>query len=134
MDPRVFAASERLTQLFPTDGHPDVPERAYGESPLPLLYYAMRAGNNKPKVYGLASPDSPRPPHTDEIYRDEGAAVFVYDTVQWQKDRNLKPQVSKGKSVFTVPRNMLFYRGADSQRLGFFSPGRWLVGRLDLEK
>ena len=134
MDPEVFAASERLTELFPTDGHPDVPERAYGESPLPLLFYAMHAPlHTTPKSYGLARSDFPRPRNADEVYRDEAAAVFVYDTVQWQKDRTSKPQASKGKSVFAVPRNVLFYRGPDSQRLGFFSPGRWLVRRLELE-
>jgi hypothetical protein len=134
MNPEIFAASERLTELFPTDGHPDVPDRAYGESPLSLLFYAMHAPlHTTPKSYGLARSDFPRPRNADEVYRDETAALFVYDTVQWQKDRTSKPQASKGKSVFAVPRNVLFYRGPDSQRLGFFSPGRWLVRRLELE-
>jgi len=135
MDPQVFAASERLTELFPTDGHPDVPERAYGESPLPLLFYAMHApSRSAPKSYGLARSDFPRPRNADEVYRDETVAVFVYDTVRWQKDRTSKPEASRGKNVFAVPRNVLFYRGPDSQRLGFFSPGRWLARRLELEE
>jgi hypothetical protein len=130
MDPFAFRASSRLSALFPGDGRPEVPDDAYGGSPIAWMYYANRPeADRAPKNYVLAPADSELPPGAIEVRRDSVAAVYVYDADQWESDRRLKPQHSRGKAIYAVPRNVLLFRGADSERPGYFRARSW-VGRL----
>lgn len=130
MDLAAFRAGERLSALFQTDGRPDVPEKAYGGSPLAWMYYASReSAPASPKNYALLPPHTPRPEGAVEILRDSVAAVYVYDTRQWEEHRTLQPRHSRGKEIYRVPRTVLFDRGPASRRPGFFKP-RTLLARL----
>ena len=130
MDPAAFRASRWLGELFLTSGRPEVPEEAYGGSPLAWMYYASRVDvADAPKNYVLAPADTEPPDGAVEIAGNDEVAVHVYDIQRWESDRTYQPGSSLGKAVYIVPRAILFFRGEDSVRPGYFR-ARSVVARL----
>lgn len=98
-----WAHLDDLSQLFPKDMEPSVPEQAYGGSPLAFHIYAQQArgGDDAAKPYAFA-PDAAgrwRP-----VIRDPAA---------FARDRVLTPAGSRGAPLYDIPRDLLFQRGAD---------------------
>lgn len=123
MDPAALRASRQLKELFPIGARPDVPAEAYGGSPLTWMYYASReSAASTPKSYALLPPGAEPPAGAFEVVNNDDAAVYVFDLQRWESDRALQPLHSRGKAIYDVPRYVLFFRGADSDRLGFFRP------------
>ena len=130
MEPAAFRAARELKELFPIGSRPDVPARAYGGSPLTWMYYASRASAaGTPKNYVLLPPNAEPPPGALEVVSNESAALYVYDPQRWESDRTRQPLHSRGKAIYDVPRYVLFFRGAESDRPGFFRPAA-VVSRL----
>ena len=110
-----------LRELFSPGARPEVPAEAYGGSPLVWLHYASQPrAAGTPKNYVLAPVEAEPPDGAEEIARAELSAVYVYDMQRWQADRARQPLSSRGKAIYDVPRNVLFFRGPDSYRWGFF--------------
>ncbi len=130
MDPATLRMSRQLHELFSPGARPEVPGQAYGGSPLVWLHYASQPrAAGTPKNYVLAPIETEPPQGAIEVARNDLSAVYVYDVRRWEADRRQQPLSSRGKAIYAVPRNVLFFRGPDSHRPGFFR-ARSVVARL----
>jgi len=134
MDQSAIAASDLLGSLFPSDGAVGVPDELYGDSTLAWHYYAQQPeAAGSPKAYALLPAAAGAPAGALEVARNELAAVYVLDRGQWEQDKYLQPDHSRGKPVYQIDRDVLFVRGAARERFGFFSPGIWALDLLGLD-
>lgn len=123
MNPKALRMTRELKELFPIGARPDVPSEAYGGSPLTWMYYASQeSAAGTPKNYALVPPGTEPPAGATEVINNDIAAIYVYDLDKWESDRTLQPENSRGKEIYAVSRDVLFYRGSASDRPGFFRP------------
>lgn len=97
-----FPNIDVLAELFPTDMEPQVPDRAYGGSPLAWRVYAEQArADSVPKDYVL----EPSP--------DGAWHARVLNPEAYGRDRVVVPAGSRGSRLYAVPRDLLFQRSAE---------------------
>ena len=70
-DPAALRAAAVLGALFPTDAHPDVPARRYGDSPLAWNYYAQQRKSAAVTSYVLTPAGAAVPPGAVAVGRTE---------------------------------------------------------------
>ena len=99
------------TGLFPRDGEAWVPSRNYGGSPLSWSYYARRGGRVGGEVnYVVAPADAEAPRGAQPHAARGGVAVYVRDPERWQRHLTAVPAGSIGRSVYALPRDVMFRR------------------------
>lgn len=102
MQSEAFPNADVLAELFEKDFAPDVPDRAYGGSPLAWHIYAERARNDgAAKDYVLA-------PDANGAWHARAQNVEAY-----ARDRVAVPAGSRGARLYAVPRDLLFQRSAE---------------------
>lgn len=87
--PAAFRRSELLSQLFPRDRGPGVPEQAYGGSPLSWLYYGFHAPGDSP-AYVLQPSRNPGPEAGRLIATEGDATLWVVNEEMLMHDRGLR--------------------------------------------
>lgn len=92
-----------LSQLFPKDMDPVVPDAQYGGSPLAFHIYAQQArgGDDAAKPYAFA-------PDVSGAWRP-----VIRDQAAFARDRVLTPAGSRGAALYDIPRDLLFQRGTE---------------------
>lgn len=114
-----FASTALLSQLFVPGWTPTVPSEHYAGAPPAWNYYAHRRGPGAPApVYQLRPLDSLEPPPAEavEIAADERWQLLALDPARWAADRARRPAGSSWRSVYDVPRDILFGRRAAYDR------------------
>lgn len=98
-----WAHLDDLSQLFPKDMDPAVPDQQYGGSPLAFHIYAQQARgrDDAAKPYAFA-------PDAAGVWRP-----VVRDEAAFARDRVLKPAGSRGAPLYDIPRDLLFQRGTE---------------------
>lgn len=120
-----WAHLDDLSQLFPKDMDPAVPDAQYGGSPLAFHIYAQQArgGNDAAKPYAFV-------PDASGAWRP-----VIRDQAAFAADRVLRPAGSRGAPLYDIPRDLLFQRG--TEQAGFavldFRPlAKWLIAKYNL--
>ena len=124
-DNTLYGAAEALSQVLPTDAHHRVPDSGYGGSPVAWVYYSHRADPSIRKHYSLRARSSPAPASGRAMGRTQISVVYVYSEAALADDLAMQPRGSYGRSILTVPRHVLFFRGDGSDRPGLLKPAEW---------
>ena len=119
MRAEAFASSGLLTELFVPGWTPTVPDEHYAGAPPAWYYYAHHRGPAAPTpVYELRPVDSlePLPAEAVRVAADEHWQLVALDPARWAEHRTLSPPGSSWRSVYDVPRDILFGRRGASDR------------------
>ena len=109
MAPEYFSGMALLEELFTPGSDAAVPESAYAGASLSWSYYAQRAASDeRPINYVLTSADTPAPDGAVRVAGDGAAALYVLDDERWEAHRSMRPAGSQGRSIYAVPRDLLF--------------------------
>ena len=107
-DPVAFRASTLLHELIPYDWETEVPESAFGGSPLVFHYYARRRDRAEPPNYIVQPAADPAPPGMHEAASDGEFTAWVRSDSLWLAHRGLRPPTPAGSPFVRVPRGLLF--------------------------
>jgi len=112
--PSQMAQADLLSEVARYEWWVSDPAREYIGSPLALVYYANRTGPVSARHnYIVLSETAPQPPGTEKVSTQAGAALYVRDMDQLQRDRYQEFTVSYASRIYALPRATLFeYWGA----------------------
>lgn len=101
-----------LVDLLPTRGRVEDPAREFVASPLTMIYYSARpklTGEVANYVFQPAIDEAPVMfSKTSEV---EGAALYVRDLQEWERDRSRPQRVDFRSKVYEIPVTTLFEFG-----------------------
>jgi hypothetical protein len=127
MTPASLLSGELLGELFPKVHVPEVPDEAYGGSPLVWHHYARRGDEAFPETatYLLTAADRPAPSGFTLHAEEEGARLWIRSPADLEADLALRPGTGRICDLYRLSKNRLF-RGV--QREG--EPKVYNLGRL----
>lgn len=107
-DPDAFRASTLIHELIPYDWEPEVPEAAFGGSPLVFHYYARHSPRTEPPNYVIQPADEAAPEGMEQAATDGEFTAWVRSDVVWSAHRGIRPPTPAGSPFVRVPRGLLF--------------------------
>jgi hypothetical protein len=107
-DPAAFRASTLIHELIPYDWEPEVPEAAFGGSPLAFHYYARHRPGDTPPNYVIQPASLPPPPGMHRAASDGEFTAWVRSDALWSVHRGIRPPTPAGSPFVRVPRGLLF--------------------------
>jgi hypothetical protein len=122
-EPAAFEASDLLAKVFTPGWNPKVPGEAHAGSSIAWNFYAQRArARPGERVFVLRANDL-APRDAPAIEENASARLYVLDERRARELRALQPTNSLGRSLYLVPRAVLFGRREAAQRPGVFHLG-----------
>jgi hypothetical protein len=117
MDASYFRGMQLLEELFLPGWKLRVPEQAYAGAALSWSFYAQRTPPSEDETtYVLARAETPPPKDALQVASNGETTLYVLDEATWDEHRTMRPEGSRGRGIYSVPRDLLFRRDRAFQR------------------